>query len=838
MSQDQDYVYSYTATDERNSQRAHLLPPTASPSHHITPTPQSLTSGESQVTVIPWLTPISSHQQIPNLVSPQGSSSQSFHTLQPNTLRNSFGVDEESYASDTPLVVPSDEDQPRTHELAASAKGEALVGMENESDNANANENVVESPTPVDDTPYIRFAIDQLTRDEEIKALQRASVAASSESYPVDRIVDYAAFSPRGHLSTQQQREELAIIRKHRSTPTPNGRLFAHNPTRPLSEESIATPIPWRQTLSAGPDIFLPVDPPPGSTRYPPLTFVPAILRPLSILLFSFLCLLMIIAIMFCAIYSNSHRGLYDWMGGVTGARYFIFGFLPQIFAACILVYAHEVMSATRRILPYVLMAMNDAYMRSSALFLDIYPQALLWPVFFGGPVTIRSAQLLLWLAIGLIPLHGCLFSVIQVDGVWRWTTVQGVAWTLIALYVLILIGLVMTGVFFFRRSTGLMWDPTSLADIIALLPRSNCLNEYSGTDTMDRQELREKLALRSDRLGYWMTQHKNKGLFYCVGEEGGSPRRYTLEYGRISEKKTIDATLVDVEGDGELYSSATRFRHLPWLLRDKFVILWVVAGSLTLLSLIIVSFLPSTLLANGFKPLVPAAPDSEGFSPSNFLYSFIPSVIGILLYLCIQSADMTIRKLQPWAELGQLEGSPADKSLLLDYTATAPLLVSVKAIRAGHFRVAFLSGVSFISILLPILGGGLFFPLTSQAGDVRMFPNLPSFYICLAILIIYVIALCSLIPNRTSMKLPHGVSCLAEIFSFAHASKMLDDAAFDAPRSKEDLVTGLTVTPEGHRHATMYGFGMYRGRYGKDCLGVDKLGRPGSTRMSIIGGR
>ena len=46
------------------------------------------------------------------------------------------------------------------------------------------------SPTTpgVDDTPYIRFAIDQLTRDEELLG-SRVTGAASEESYPVDRII-------------------------------------------------------------------------------------------------------------------------------------------------------------------------------------------------------------------------------------------------------------------------------------------------------------------------------------------------------------------------------------------------------------------------------------------------------------------------------------------------------------------------------------------------------------------------------------------------------------------------------------------------------------------------
>lgn len=45
-------------------------------------------------------------------------------------------------------------------------------------------------PTPnTDDTPYIRYAIDALTRDEDLKRSQRPRTANSEDSYPVDRLI-------------------------------------------------------------------------------------------------------------------------------------------------------------------------------------------------------------------------------------------------------------------------------------------------------------------------------------------------------------------------------------------------------------------------------------------------------------------------------------------------------------------------------------------------------------------------------------------------------------------------------------------------------------------------
>jgi hypothetical protein len=696
-------------------------------------------------------------------------------------------------------------------------------------------------PTPnTDDTPYIRFAIDQLTRDEEVGGPRSQSTAASSESYPVDRIVPTTVlpYPASTRARTLHTREELALARKHRSSPDAE-HLFRFNATRPLSPNAQPSDPNLRSTNDSAGEMFIPVPPPQYSPRYPDLTFLPTILRPFSMIMLALLCLLMIAAIMFSAIYSTHHNGLADW-AGFYGGRYFVFSFLPQILAACIFVYVQCVMATITRIMPFTMMAMDDAESRSSALFLGIYPRNMFFPR-WEGPVTMDFTMTFFWLVIFTIPLQGCLFSVIPVDDIWRWTAVQGIAWTLVALYVLILLATVVTVAFFFRRTTGLMWDPRSLTDLIALLPRSNSLRDYSGTDIMrDRSEITHRLALRSDRLGYWKTQDMTQGLFYCVGEQGASTRRYTLEAGKLSkteEKEAYADEAPDIEKTASIYNRATRFRYIPWQLRDTFVIFWCVAALILLIALLVVSFLPSTALRKGFLPLVSAYPNRQGYSTANLLYSFIPSVLGMILYLLFQPLDTTLRYLQPWAELGHPEGSTGYNSLLLDYAAAFPISCTIKALTHGHYRIATTSLLSPLFLLLPLLAGGLFFPLTTPSGEVRILPNLPSFYIIITLLILYLLALLLLLPNRHTMRLPHGVSCLAEIFSFVYNAGLLDDAAFRAPRSKADLVARVTaVGVKGGKKR--YAFGVYRGRNGRECLGIERLGRKGAPEVMILTGR
>lgn len=801
--------------DRPTPQRTTTAEVPIAPSHaRIEDCPSLISSISDDQTVIPWVTPTSRE------VSPQSS----FDTVKP-AIEPSIAANEAAYASENPLVVRFDEDQIRSTEAVASKREERMENADQE----------LSPPTPMDDTPYIRFAIDQLTRDEDVRESQRPSTSTSSNSYPVDRIVPDQGL---GYMSTRNQREELALTRKHRSTPpgTPEGRLFNFNATRPLSKHSKLSSNPPPKPSLATPDIFIPIDPPLHTPRYPTLTYVPTILRPASMITLFILCLLMTAALMFSAIYATYHDGLFGFAAGIRGGRYFLFGFFPQIVSACIFVYVQAVMSATTRILPYTLMAMDDPYMRTNALLLGIYPRNLLWPR-WNGPLSINISNTLFWLTIFTIPLQSCLFSATLVGDVWRWTVVQGVTWALVAVYILVMVATVISGLFFFRRTTGLMWDPRSLADIFSLLPRSNCLGDYAGTDVMmDKEDLRDRLGSRGNRLGYWMTQHRGQGLFYCIGEEGTPTRRYTLQSGRLQENHGGGHVELntDIEKSANPYDTQTRFQYIPWMLRDTFVIFWAIAAFITLVALIVVSSLPSTGIWNGFPPLVSVVSDAYGYSPANFLYSFIPSVLGMFLYIFLQPLDMALRKLQPWAALGSTERPTADRSMLLDYTAALPIQCTISALRRGHYRIASVSLISFLSLLLPILGGGLFFPLTTAENVVRMLPNLAAFYICIAVLVLYVLALFILIPKRMFMHLPHGVDCLAEIISFVHGSQMLDEAPFRAPRSKADLESRLMAT-HGRGSHTRYGFGLYTGRHGKECMGIDKLGRSGTAGLLLL---
>lgn len=88
--------------------------------------------------------------------------------------------------------VPSSETfpAPQAVELEEHGRDERELDQPTDGPIKQTTDNDLSAPTPgVDDTPYIRFAIDQLTRDEELTGRRRSGSCTSEASYPVERIV-------------------------------------------------------------------------------------------------------------------------------------------------------------------------------------------------------------------------------------------------------------------------------------------------------------------------------------------------------------------------------------------------------------------------------------------------------------------------------------------------------------------------------------------------------------------------------------------------------------------------------------------------------------------------
>ncbi|THC90529.1 hypothetical protein EYZ11_010013 [Aspergillus tanneri] len=686
------------------------------------------------------------------------------------------------------------------------------------------------APTPgVDDSPYIRFAIGQLTRNEEVGSLSRQSSVASSESR-VERLVWDEGL---GYFVRSSSPERTATTQ------------------RPSSQPSSPKPEFRPPQNSVDPESFRPVDPPEDSLLYPSLDFVPMVLRPWALVAIIIFCLLMIAGIGFCNTWSQKHQGFWDYEG-LGGGRYFVVQFLPQILAVIITFWTFVIQAAVCRTIPFAIMASERPLGRVLQM-LSTLPRNFMLPDlshFRHGEALVGFSLLTIWLSnLISLPLLSCLFQakwyVIDGKGMWRWTSVISIGWALIAMYGLLAIGLLLLTLRFANTWSGLMWDPVCLADLISIIQRSNVLRDFEQSETVP--DVGETLDPKTLRLGYWQLPNR-ENIFYGIGEVGapiGNPSLHRIEKNRERQyqglsKVSFDLELQTMVGKGDfdehLFSPAVRYRWVPWFLRGTFVVAWTMTISALFIAFVLVSFI-NDAIKGGFPPRLPTLPSTGAFSSSNFLYSFIPSLIGNVLFLAWQPIDVYFRALQPFVALSHPDGAQAEQTLLLSYPSRLPFQVTVLALLNKHYKVAWISFMALVSAAMPILAGGVFLAMWYPTHEeIRISALMPAFYALVAFCALYTVSFFAIWPRRCRY-LPHDISTLADQISFFYQSPLLADKLLREPRSKADLVTRLVIAPPGDREFPTYGFGIFVGRDGKEHLGIDRFQRPGRADMLITTG-
>ena len=181
------------------------------------------------------------------------------------------------------------------------------------------------STSAAGDAPFIRFALDQLTRDEDVRG---------SRKYPQNTIdtaiVNVASVQQAGSLasSVQQPSRNLTPIEKlmnqcNESVATISMPIPSRHPARAAEPSSPLSQLPTDSTPQ--PNVLIPFDRDMNSLR-----FLPMILRPSMMALYMVLVLLMLAALTFCGVWSSVKPGLYNYTQ-FGGSRYFIFRYLQTI---------------------------------------------------------------------------------------------------------------------------------------------------------------------------------------------------------------------------------------------------------------------------------------------------------------------------------------------------------------------------------------------------------------------------------------------------------------------------------------------------------------------------
>jgi hypothetical protein len=721
-------------------------------------------------------------------------------------------------------------------------------------------------PTAGDVTPDadraepVRYALNQVTRDQDVGA---------AREFPGD-----GRYNQNQNPHAMDEERLLAaspVTRAHQApytdvTPPP----AVHAQRKPFAEPLVDAGL-YGSPHGAPPMTALPKTPNTiimAAHEEPHLNFLPGILRPLWLGLYIFLIILFIAGLMFSAIYSAYNDGLVAY-NGFGDPRWFVLKYLPTLLGMILLLWLFQIQIALQRIAPYMVMSnrFNDA-VRSEAPLMQVQPTNFLLPrtiYFKTKQPIIGAAMIIFWLQIFTIPLLACLYNVYFYGdiftgvGSWRWTAVQGIVWTLFALYLLQLVALILLGVWLWRQRTGLLWDPRSIADLITLLDRSNVGKGYQESETFPNNKVfRERLGHRADTLGYWTTAHKPDDVWYGIACQGDLARQFPEDdgTGAMNEKQdrfAVNSTspahagrfrkdsnaqgLTTLEKGSDEYT--TKNRYLPWYLKPSIALIWIIVAILLYLAFLIVSFVKNAVLY-GFNPRLPVLGNSAGFSSTNFFYAFMPALLAHLVFLFWLTVDYAYRRLQPYASLSTNadRGSDAQDSLLLDYPYRLPFSCTFAAILSGHYLVAWFSFLTLIAATLPVLAGGVFFSrwyIPTQSVRVSIHPA--GYYALCVFLGLLALTLPLILFSTRARRLPHAVTTLAEQFSFLYASRLLGERGQDGgagarhghSNAKIEMRTRLlaVVTKrESELEGGRFALGRIMGIDGHHHLGIDRIGR------------
>jgi len=809
----------------------------------------------------------------------------------------------------------------------------------------------------------------------------------TSETAPI--LVPAAATALAGEEALRHHRQGAVAGVGDGISPSPSGERTLHTNRASTGNRERATHLAPATEAEAA--------------RYPKLNFVPAELRLPSILGLVFLCVFMLVALVFSSVHASlSPAGLTRYDGTGT-SLYFVYQYLPQLLAAVIILWLHVIQAAMQRILPFVLLSARSSSqkpakkakkgkkaaaaahadpLRTTPTIITNYLLPNLGP-FQDGEALLGACNVVFWLALFTVPLAACIYTPLYYlyssGGQWMWTVTQGVAWALIPLYFLLVLALLYVFARFNLRSTGLRWDPVSVADVMCILRRGNL--------SLGRGQA-GRVESEAATLGYWRSPSQADGLSYGIGVPGaegeggamgegsrhpvydemaggvpqpqgsnhhtynnntnyngvaapaqgtgyghmhagsvatttapglgGSGHQYGHQHGHSQAQHGAGVvgagTLAgagamagsrepypldnnrQTDRSGEYYQGAqyndvntntntnatgqynqhghhnhqlgyhnhqqgqyptqagqqppqttqpgshfstgtdatnarpahrdSAIRHdgkpwLPWFLKPSMTLLWAIAALVLLLAFLVVSFVHAAV-QTGWLPDVPAGPARLNFAAANFLWSFLPALLGMLLYIAWLPVDAYFRALQPYASMqagrhpptkeggmsgagGQhLSGAPADKSILLDYGARLPVSVSVRAAANGHLLVAWLSFVSLIAIVIPVLAGGVFLAeyIVGTPDTIYMVASMPGYIALCVFCALYALSWIVVVLGVRGGKrsLPgHGCTRVGDVMDWCVGSEGLAGSEFRGVVSRHDLVGRLASS---HTHA------------------------------------
>lgn len=327
------------------------------------------------------------------------------------------------------------------------------------------------------------------------------------------------------------------------------------------------------------------------------------------------------------------------------------------------------------------------------------------------------------------------------------------------ALFLIVILGMYVL-IKLYRRKSGLAGDPSGIAGVAAMANKSHILMDFKDLDLATESAIHKQL---------------NK-------------RTYILHKGALWQAQLLK------ESDRDQSTPKAMNPH-PLLLRIKGMGPFIL---FCLALLIIIILIPKKESLNNFLDQAP----------------WFIILLSIILKSFWELVEKDIRMLEPFWILFNRDAHSS--VLTLDYTATIPGFIVLKAVSKGHFLLAWVCFVALLVEVLTVVMGSLGFDDEAEHGEESKLSSDISMGLAIAILVVLILSSLLVLHLRRKPFLPRQPGTISSVLAFIHQSKMLTH--FEGTEEKTTLQRKNILRKTGKR----YGFGWYLGRDGKRHLGID----------------
>ncbi|TGZ82504.1 hypothetical protein EX30DRAFT_370589 [Ascodesmis nigricans] len=305
-------------------------------------------------------------------------------------------------------------------------------------------------------------------------------------------------------------------------------------------------------------------------------------------------------------------------------------------------------------------------------------------------------------------------------------------------------------------RKSGLLWDPSGIAGVAAMANKSHILHDFKDLDLATEEQIHQQL---------------NK-------------RTYILHRGVLWHAQSLRESERD-------HAAPKALNPHPLLLRKKGMMPFIGFNLFILIMLPLCVYIPT------LNVVIDKAP-------------WVITGISIFIKTVWELVEKDLRMLEPWWILYR-RYAPSTV-LTLDYTATIPGAIVIKALMNRHMLLAWVTTVTLmIEVLTVVLGS-----LDTEGGEESVLSSTLSFALAIVILVILMSTCFLVIHQRGKAFLPRQPGTISSVLAFIYMSHWITE--LDGTENKSTAERQAKLAKTGKK----YGFGWYRGRDGKRHLGVE----------------